>query len=269
MPIVVDRKGLGGAGPGDLALVRTGRGRARVEQVIGKADRIENVLQGPAARPWRDRRARAAHPARALDGRPHRPPRSPHVHDRPGDGEGLRRRHLDPGRGRRASRLRAYRGRLVLRSARHAARPRCGRARLLRLRARARRADAPARAGRRRLQPAAAPGPAHGHGRGAFRRGAPSGHAALLSLRDPQPRPAHLRAGTEHPRGPRAGGARGRGWPTARGAARDRAAPAAVRAGSAADRDARDRVRVRRRGRRRRARPSRASRTRTCSSRST
>ena len=46
VPIVVDRKGLGGAGAGDLALVRTGRGRARVEQVIGKADRIENVLQG-------------------------------------------------------------------------------------------------------------------------------------------------------------------------------------------------------------------------------
>src|SRR6478752_2566959 len=46
VPIVVDRKGLGGAGPGDLALVRTGRGRAKVERVIGKADRIENVLQG-------------------------------------------------------------------------------------------------------------------------------------------------------------------------------------------------------------------------------
>jgi ribonuclease R len=46
VPIVVDRKGLGEAGPGDLALVRTGRGRARVERVIGKADRIENVLRG-------------------------------------------------------------------------------------------------------------------------------------------------------------------------------------------------------------------------------
>ena len=46
VPIVVDRKGLGDATPGDLALVRTGRGRARVERVIGKADRIENVLQG-------------------------------------------------------------------------------------------------------------------------------------------------------------------------------------------------------------------------------
>src|SRR5262249_48100425 len=46
VPIVVDRKGLGEAGPGDLALVRTGRGRARVERVLGKADRIEDVLQG-------------------------------------------------------------------------------------------------------------------------------------------------------------------------------------------------------------------------------
>jgi ribonuclease R len=46
VPIVVDRRGLGAAGPGDLALVRTGRGRARVERVLGRADRIENVLQG-------------------------------------------------------------------------------------------------------------------------------------------------------------------------------------------------------------------------------
>src|SRR5262249_57197175 len=33
VPIVIVRKGLGGAKPGDLALVRTGRGRAPVEQV--------------------------------------------------------------------------------------------------------------------------------------------------------------------------------------------------------------------------------------------
>ena len=44
VPVVVDRKGLGEAGPGDLAVVRTGRGRARVERVFGRADRIENVL---------------------------------------------------------------------------------------------------------------------------------------------------------------------------------------------------------------------------------
>ena len=46
VPVVIDRKGLGYAGPGDLAVVRTGRGRAQVEQVLGPADRIEAVLEG-------------------------------------------------------------------------------------------------------------------------------------------------------------------------------------------------------------------------------
>jgi ribonuclease R len=46
VPILVDRKGLGNAGPGDLAVVRRGRGRARVERVLGQGDRIENVLEG-------------------------------------------------------------------------------------------------------------------------------------------------------------------------------------------------------------------------------
>jgi ribonuclease R len=46
VPIVIDRRGLGYAGEGDLAVVRTGRGRARVEQVLGPADRIETVLEG-------------------------------------------------------------------------------------------------------------------------------------------------------------------------------------------------------------------------------
>ena len=45
MPITIDRKGSGEAGPGDLALVRVGRGRARLERVLGRADRIENVLE--------------------------------------------------------------------------------------------------------------------------------------------------------------------------------------------------------------------------------
>jgi ribonuclease R len=43
---VLDRKGLGDAGPGDLAVVRTGRGRARLERVLGKASDIEVVLEG-------------------------------------------------------------------------------------------------------------------------------------------------------------------------------------------------------------------------------
>jgi ribonuclease R len=41
---VVDRRGLGDASPGDLALVRTGRGRARIDRVFGSSERIENVL---------------------------------------------------------------------------------------------------------------------------------------------------------------------------------------------------------------------------------
>jgi ribonuclease R len=46
VPIVIDRKGLGDAGPGDLAVVLTGRGRARVDAILGPAKRIENVLEG-------------------------------------------------------------------------------------------------------------------------------------------------------------------------------------------------------------------------------
>src|SRR6266487_1045468 len=46
VPLVLDRKGLGDADPGDLAVVRTGRGRARLEQVLGKASDIQVVLEG-------------------------------------------------------------------------------------------------------------------------------------------------------------------------------------------------------------------------------
>ena len=45
MPITIDTKGIGDVHRGDLAVVRTGRGRARVEQVLGPATRIENVLE--------------------------------------------------------------------------------------------------------------------------------------------------------------------------------------------------------------------------------
>jgi ribonuclease R len=45
-PLVLDRKGLGDARPGDLAVVRTGRGRARLERVLGRGDDIEAVLEG-------------------------------------------------------------------------------------------------------------------------------------------------------------------------------------------------------------------------------
>ena len=43
---MIDRKGLGEAGPGDLAVVREGRGRARLERVLGSAKDIEAVLEG-------------------------------------------------------------------------------------------------------------------------------------------------------------------------------------------------------------------------------
>jgi len=45
LPIALDLKGFGGLRAGELALVRTGRGRARVERGLGSAKRIENVLE--------------------------------------------------------------------------------------------------------------------------------------------------------------------------------------------------------------------------------
>ncbi len=42
---MLDAKGSGGLEEGDLALVQTGRGRARIERVLGSAGRIENVLE--------------------------------------------------------------------------------------------------------------------------------------------------------------------------------------------------------------------------------
>ncbi len=45
-PLVLDRKGLGDADSGDLAVVVLGRGRARLERVLGKAKKVEAVLEG-------------------------------------------------------------------------------------------------------------------------------------------------------------------------------------------------------------------------------
>jgi ribonuclease R len=45
VPLVLDAKGLGDVDAGDLALVHTGRGRAKVERGLGSASRIENVLE--------------------------------------------------------------------------------------------------------------------------------------------------------------------------------------------------------------------------------
>jgi ribonuclease R len=46
VPLVVDRKGAGDAAVGDLVLLRTGRGRARLERVLGRPHEIEPVLEG-------------------------------------------------------------------------------------------------------------------------------------------------------------------------------------------------------------------------------
>ncbi len=44
IPLMLDRKGLGDARPGDLVVARRGRGRARVERVVGSAKDVGNVL---------------------------------------------------------------------------------------------------------------------------------------------------------------------------------------------------------------------------------
>ena len=46
LALTLDRHGLGDAGPGDLAVVRTGRGRARLERLLGPASSIEPVIEG-------------------------------------------------------------------------------------------------------------------------------------------------------------------------------------------------------------------------------
>jgi ribonuclease R len=46
VPLVVDRRGLRDAHPGDLAVVRTNRGRAHLERRLGKAKDIEAVMEG-------------------------------------------------------------------------------------------------------------------------------------------------------------------------------------------------------------------------------
>jgi ribonuclease R len=45
-PVVLDRKGVGDARPGDLAVVSTGRGRARLDRVLGRAGDVQAVLEG-------------------------------------------------------------------------------------------------------------------------------------------------------------------------------------------------------------------------------
>jgi ribonuclease R len=45
VPLTLDKRGLGEVGPGELAVVTTGRGRARLQKALGPADRLDNVLE--------------------------------------------------------------------------------------------------------------------------------------------------------------------------------------------------------------------------------
>jgi ribonuclease R len=71
-PLVVDRKGAGDVGVGDLVVLRTGRGRARVERVLGRPTDVGVVLEGllwhmgvrGAHAPYAPERADAAEPDR-------------------------------------------------------------------------------------------------------------------------------------------------------------------------------------------------------------
>ena len=71
VPVVIDRKGAGEASVGDLVVVRLGRGRARLDRVLGPAGRIESVLEGLL---WHEgvRRAHAPLPPPLPDDEPDR-----------------------------------------------------------------------------------------------------------------------------------------------------------------------------------------------------
>jgi len=45
VPVTLDTKGIGDVENGELVVVRTGRGRAKLEERIGPADHIESVLE--------------------------------------------------------------------------------------------------------------------------------------------------------------------------------------------------------------------------------
>jgi ribonuclease R len=70
VPLVLDRKGAGELDSGDLAVVRPGRGRARVERVLGPARSIDAALEGVlVARGLRRPFEPYEPPAPSLDGR--------------------------------------------------------------------------------------------------------------------------------------------------------------------------------------------------------
>ena len=65
MPVVLDRKSLSGAERGELAVVVSGRGRAKVERVLGSAERVEAVLEGLLVERGARQRVRAVRAAGA------------------------------------------------------------------------------------------------------------------------------------------------------------------------------------------------------------
>jgi ribonuclease R len=67
VPVVLERKGAGEASPGDLIVLRVGRGRARLERVLGKADDVEAVLEGLL---WHEGVRRSAPPLPEVPERP-------------------------------------------------------------------------------------------------------------------------------------------------------------------------------------------------------
>ena len=259
VPVVLDRKSLRGAERGELAVVVSGRGRAKVERVLGPAERVDAVLEGLLVERGARQRVRAVRAAGADDRGPHRPSRPDHLHDRPRHGEGLRRRDLGPPRGGRGARVGAHRRRLVLRRGRLAARSRRGRPRVLDVCPGSRRADAPAGALGGPVLAAAARRPPDGHGR------VPAGRrrAELLPLGDRERRAPDLRPGAAARRAARGGrGAR------ARRRVLGRAPQAPLRPRRASRRAAGARLRVRREGRCRAMPAGRASPRPTRSSRS-
>ena len=92
----------GGAGPGDLVLVGSGKRGARVVRVLGRPDRARDVVEGLMLDRGLHRNYGRAAEAEAGGGhggpvrrrRPRGPHRAAHVHDRPRRRQGLRRRDL-------------------------------------------------------------------------------------------------------------------------------------------------------------------------------
>ena len=240
VPVVVDRKGCRRGVRGRPRRRQPGRGRARIERVLGPAGRIEAVLEGllwhEGVAPGRTRRCRA--PAGEEPDRVDLRDLYAFTIDPEGakDFDDALTFRREEGGVRAWVHIADVSG---LRPGRLAARPRRRRARRLGLRARPGRPDAPARALGRPLQPAPAPGSPLRHGRDPVRRSARAGEPRFYRSLDPEPRAAHVRARAGDPGGRRAGRRRAdRGLRLAEQVSR-RSATGGSRAGRSASRPAR------------------------------